>query len=187
MRVLLIGQDAATAASVKMMLIGGNIFCDTTDLGDHRLKLSKPHDYDVILVDLRVPNINVYRVLRQLRRARVRTPVVILSGLAELDHRIKDLGFDEDDFVSALCDRGELIAQGRAAFVPAMGRIHKNEETMTGRRRAARSGGWRRRLLRRVVLRARGTRCPRAAPSQRSALRTTEACRSRPSSTRPAL
>jgi len=114
MRVLLIGQDAATATSVKQMLIKGNIFCDTRDLGDDRLELSKPNDYDVILVDLRVPNLNGYRVLRQLRRARVRTPVLILSGLAELDHRIKDLGLDDDNFVSALRDSGELIARIQA-------------------------------------------------------------------------
>jgi two-component system, cell cycle response regulator CtrA len=114
MRVLLIGQDAATAARVKMMLIGGNFFCDTTDLGDDRVKLSKLHEYDVILLDLRVPNINGYRVLRQLRRAHLRTPVLILSGLAELDPRIKDLGFDDDDFVSAPLDRGELIARIQA-------------------------------------------------------------------------
>jgi two-component system cell cycle response regulator CtrA len=115
MRVLLIGQDAATGASVKMMLTRENNFiCDTTDLGQHGLKIGKLHDYDVILLDLSVPNINGYEVLRRLRRERVRTPVLILSGHAELDPRIKDLGFSDDHFLTKLLDHGEVIARIQA-------------------------------------------------------------------------
>lgn len=110
MRVLLIGQDAATAASVKMMLMRENFICDTVDFSEGGVEVGKLHDYDVILLDLSVPNIDGYEVLRRLRRARVRTPVLILSGRAELDHRIKDLGFGDDDFLTKLLDHGELIA-----------------------------------------------------------------------------
>ena len=114
MRVLLIGQDVATAASVKMMLTRENFICDTTNLGQHCLKISKLHDYDVILLDLSVPDINGYQVLRRLRREPVRTPVLILSGHAELDPRIKDLGFGDDHFPTKHLDHGKLIARIQA-------------------------------------------------------------------------
>ena len=114
MHVLLIGQEVATGASVKMMLLEENFICDTTDLGEDRLEINKLRGYDVILFDLRAPNINAYEVLQRLRRARVHAPVLILSGLAELDHRIKDLGFGDDDLLTNLCDHHELLARIKA-------------------------------------------------------------------------
>ena len=97
MRVLLVEDDAQTAASIKMLLINENFICDTTDLGEDGLEVGKLYDYDIILLDLMLPDIDGYEVLRRLRAARVRTPILILSGLAELDHKIKGLGFGADD------------------------------------------------------------------------------------------
>src|SRR6516162_8351529 len=114
MRVLLIGQDVATVARVRMMLIRENFVCDTTDLRDDDLEISKLRGYDVILFDLSGPKINGYEVLRRLRRACVRAPVLILSGLAELDHRIKSLGFGDHDLLTNRCDHRELIARMKA-------------------------------------------------------------------------
>jgi two-component system, cell cycle response regulator CtrA len=114
MRVLLIGQDVATAASVRMMLIRENFICDTTDLSEDGLEISKLRGYDVILFDLSRPNINGYEVLRRLRSACVRAPVLILSGLTGLDHKIKGLGFGDDDHLTNLSDHRELITRIKA-------------------------------------------------------------------------
>jgi two-component system cell cycle response regulator CtrA len=114
MRVLLIRQDVATAANIKTMLIRENFICDTTDLGNDGLDISKLRGYDVILFDLSVPNINGYEVLRRLRRECARTPVLILSGLTGLDDKIKGLGFGDDDHLTNLCDHRELIARIKA-------------------------------------------------------------------------
>jgi two-component system cell cycle response regulator CtrA len=78
------------------------------------LEISKLRNYDVILLDLRVPNPNGYEVLRQLRKARVQAPVLILSGLAEVDHTIKGLGFGDDDLLTNLCDHRQLITRIQA-------------------------------------------------------------------------
>ena len=83
MRVLLVEDDATTAAGIKMMLGKENFICDTTDLGEDGLEIGKLYDYDIILLDLMLPDIDGYEVLRRLRVARVRTPILILSGLAE--------------------------------------------------------------------------------------------------------
>jgi CheY-like chemotaxis protein len=84
---LLVEDDATTAAGIKMMLGKENFICDTTDLGEDGLEIGKLYDYDIILLDLMLPDIDGYEVLRRLRAARVRTPILILSGLAELDQR----------------------------------------------------------------------------------------------------
>jgi two-component system, cell cycle response regulator CtrA len=114
MRVLLIGQNVATAASAKTILIRENFICDMTDLDDDGLEISKVHRYDVILFDLSKPNINAYEVLRRLRRTCVGDSVLILSGRAELDHRIKGLGFRDNDLLTDLSDHRELIARIKA-------------------------------------------------------------------------
>jgi two-component system cell cycle response regulator CtrA len=114
MRVLLVEDDAATAASIEIMLRKENFVCDTTDLGEDGLEIGKLYDYDIILLDLMLPDIDGYEVLRRLRAARVQTPILILSGLGELDHKIKGLGFGADDFLTKPFDKRELIARIQA-------------------------------------------------------------------------
>jgi len=52
-----------------------------------------------------------YDVLKSLRAAKVETPILILSGLAELDNKIKGLGFGADDYLTKPFDKRELIAR----------------------------------------------------------------------------
>ena len=114
MRVLLIGQNGATPASVKAMLIKEKFVCDTADLSLDGLEIGSL-DYDVVLLDLSTRNANGYDVLRRLRsNAHVRTPVLILLGLAELDHRIKGLGFGDGDVLRNLFDHRQMIARIQA-------------------------------------------------------------------------
>jgi DNA-binding response OmpR family regulator len=114
MRVLLVEEDATTAAGIKMMLGKENFVCDTIDLGEDGLEIGKIRDYDIILLDLMLPDIDGYEVLRRLRSARVRIPILILSGLAELDHKIKGLGFGADDLLTKPFDPRELVARIQA-------------------------------------------------------------------------
>src|SRR5438309_981848 len=91
MRVLLVEDDAATSASIEMMLKKESFICDTTDLGEDGLEIGKLYDYDIIILDLLLPDMDGYEVLRRLRAARVRTPILILSGLGEPEHKIIDV------------------------------------------------------------------------------------------------
>jgi two-component system, cell cycle response regulator CtrA len=131
MRVLLIEDDSATAASIEMMLRSEGFICDTTDLGEDGLEIGKLYDYDIIVLDLMLPDLDGYEVLRRLRAARVRTPILILSGLAELDHKIKGLGFGADDFLTKPFDRRELIARIQAIVRRAKG--HSESLIRTGK------------------------------------------------------
>ncbi len=131
MRVLLVEDDSATAASIEMMLRSEGFICDTTDLGEDGLEIGKLYDYDIIILDLMLPDSDGYEVLRRLRAARVRTPILILSGLCELDHKIKGLGFGADDFLTKPFDRRELIARIQAIVRRAKG--HSESVIRTGK------------------------------------------------------
>ena len=82
MRVLLIEDDSATAQSIELMLKSESFNVYTTDLGEEGIDLGKIYDYDLILLDLNLPDMSGFEVLRSLRVSKVKTPILILSGLA---------------------------------------------------------------------------------------------------------
>src|SRR5258706_9879064 len=131
MRVLLVEDDAPTAASIELMLRSEGFICDTTDLGEDGLEIGKLYDYDIIILDLMLPDIDGYEVLRRLRAARVRTPILILSGLGELDHKLKGLGFGAYDFLTKPFDRRELIA--RIQTIVRRSKGHSESTIRTGK------------------------------------------------------
>jgi two-component system cell cycle response regulator CtrA len=124
MRALLVEDDTATAKSIALMLKSEGIICDTTDLGEDGLEIGKLYDYDIIILDLMLPDIDGYEVLRRFRAARVKTPILILSGLDELDSKIKGLGFGADDYLTKPFDKRELMARIHAIVRRAKGHSH---------------------------------------------------------------
>ena len=111
MRVLLIEDEPTTAKAIELMLTteGFNVYA--TDLGEEGLDLGKLYDYDIILLDLNLPDMHGYDVLKKLRVAKVQTPVLILSGIAEMDSKVRSFGFGADDYVTKPFHREELIAR----------------------------------------------------------------------------
>ena len=131
MRVLLVEDDASTAKSVELMLKSENFVVDQTDLGEEGLEIGKLYDYDIILLDLMLPDIDGYEVLRRLRAARVDTPILILSGLGGLDNKLKGLGFGADDYLTKPFDKRELIARIQAIVRRSKG--HSDSVIRTGK------------------------------------------------------
>jgi two-component system cell cycle response regulator CtrA len=131
MRVLLVEDDSSTAKSIELMLRSENFIVDATDLGEDGLEIGKLYDYDIILLDLMLPDIDGYEVLRRLRAARVDTPILILSGLGELDNKLKGLGFGADDYLTKPFDKRELIARIQAIVRRSKG--HSDSVIRTGK------------------------------------------------------
>ena len=131
MRVLLIEDDPTTAKSIELMLgtEGFNVY--TTDLGEEGLDLGKLYDYDIILLDLNLPDMHGYDVLKKLRTAKVSTPVLILSGIGEMDSKVRALGFGADDYVTKPFHRDELVARIHAIVRRSKG--HSQSVIRTGK------------------------------------------------------
>ncbi len=96
------------------MLKAEDMVVDLADLGEDGLEIGKLYDYDLIILDIMLPDMDGYEVLRRLRDSRVTTPVLILSGLSEMDDKIKGLGFGADDYLTKPFDRRELLARVQA-------------------------------------------------------------------------
>ena len=140
MRVLLVEDDPTTCKSIEMMLVQANLNVYTTDLGEEGIDLAKLYDYDLILLDLGLPDMNGHEVLRQLRMARVATPIIILTGEDDTDNKLKGFGFGADDYLTKPFHRDELVARihaiirrskGHAQSVVRTGKIHVNLDAKT--------------------------------------------------------
>jgi two-component system cell cycle response regulator CtrA len=131
MRVLLVEDDPTTAKSIEMMLNSAGMVVDSTDLGEDGLEIGKLYDYDIIVLDLMLPDIDGMEVLRRLRDARVQTPVLILSGLSESEQKVKGLGTGADDYLTKPFNKEELLARIQAIVRRSKG--HAQSVIDTGR------------------------------------------------------
>ena len=114
MRILLVEDDPTTAQSIELMLKSSGMVVDTTGLGEDGLEISRLYDYDLIVLDIMLPDIDGYEFLRRLRSARTETPVLILSGLGESEQKVKGLGVGADDYLTKPFDKDELVARIQA-------------------------------------------------------------------------
>ncbi len=140
MRVLLVEDDPTTSKSIELMLTHANLNVYATDLGEEGIDLAKLYDYDLILLDLNLPDMNGHEVLRQLRLARIETPILILSGDDDTESKLKGFGFGADDYLTKPFHREELVARihaiirrskGHAQSIIKTGRIAVNLDAKT--------------------------------------------------------
>ena len=130
MRVLLIEDDSATAQSIELMLKCESFDVCTTDFGKEGVDLGKLYDYDIILLDLNLPDMPGFEVLRSLRVSKVKTPILILSGLADIEDKVSGLGYGADDYMTKPFHRDELVARIHAIVRRSKG--HAQSVIQTG-------------------------------------------------------
>ena len=131
MRLLLVEDDPTTSRSIELMLTHANLNVYCTDLGEDGIDLAKLYDYDLILLDLNLPDMSGHDVLRQLRLARIDTPILILSGSDDTDNKIKGFGFGADDYMTKPFHREELVARIHAIIRRSKG--HAQSIIRTGK------------------------------------------------------
>ena len=140
MRILLVEDDATTSRSIELMLTHANLNVYCTDLGEEGIDLAKLYDYDLILLDLGLPDMNGHEVLRQLRLAKVETPILILTGSDDTENKIRSFGFGADDYLTKPFHREELVARihaiirrskGHAQSIIRTGKIAVNLDAKT--------------------------------------------------------
>jgi len=131
MRVLLIEDDQSTAQSIEQALRSEGSICDRTDLGEDGLEIGKLYDYDIVILDLMLPDMDGLDVLRRLRASQITTPILILSGLNDTEDKVRGLGLGADDYLTKPFNRTELMARINAIVRRSRG--HSNSVIQTGR------------------------------------------------------
>jgi two-component system cell cycle response regulator CtrA len=129
-RVLLVEDDKETSQSIDLMLKTEGLNVYTTERGEEGIDLAKMYDYDIILLDLNLPDMPGYEVLRSLQMARVAIPILILSGLASIEDKVRGLGLGADDYLPKPFHRDELVARIHAIVRRSKG--HAQSRITTG-------------------------------------------------------
>ncbi|MFD1881111.1 response regulator transcription factor CtrA [Paracoccus pacificus] len=131
MRILLVEDDPTTARSIELMLGHASYNVYSTDMGEEGIDLAKLYDYDLILLDLDLPDMSGMEVLRQIRMSRINTPILILTGSDDTESKLKGFGFGADDYMTKPFHREELVARIQAIIRRSKG--HAQAVIRTGK------------------------------------------------------
>ena len=114
MRALVIEDDPVSARLIEQALKTENMISEPADCGEDGIELAKLYDFDIIVLDLRLPDMEGYEVVRRLRAARVQTPVLILSGRSDPTDKVRGLMGGADDYLTKPFNKAELVARIQA-------------------------------------------------------------------------
>lgn len=131
MRALVVEDDPTSAKLIEVALKGEGIVYETTDSGEDAIELARHYDFDIIILDLRLPDIDGSEVVRRMRTAKVRTPVLILSGVDEQAEKVRIITGGADDYLTKPYDAAELLARVQAIVRRSKG--HSESIIRTGR------------------------------------------------------
>lgn len=114
MRALVVEQDGTVAHDLASALKGAGAIVDHVDRGEEAVELTRHYDYDIVLMELLLSDIEGYEVLRRMRISHIETPVIVVSGLSRPQAKIKAFALGADDFVIKPFDINELMARVQA-------------------------------------------------------------------------
>ena len=140
MHILLVEDNPVTSKSIELKLTaeGHNVFA--TDLGEDAIELAGLYDYDLVLLDLDLTDMEGLEVLRAVRAKKIRTPVIILTAAADVETKVKSLSAGADDFITKPFHKAELAARinavvrrsrGHSESIIRTGNIALNLDTRT--------------------------------------------------------
>jgi two-component system cell cycle response regulator CtrA len=129
--VLLIEDNKAVSEMIKLLLSGKGFNIAVADCGEDGIDLAKRYNYDIIVLDLQLPDISGLQVLRTLRSSTITTPVLVLSGNMVVDAKVKALGIGADDYLTKPFHKDELIARLHAVVRRSLG--HSETVIVTGK------------------------------------------------------
>jgi two-component system, cell cycle response regulator CtrA len=140
MKVLLIEDDNSTAKAVQAFLCAENIVCDLSENGSEAFEIGTVYNYDVIILDIGLPDVSGHDLLEKFRASSVRTPILVLSGLQSVQEKVRALGFGADDYMTKPFDSQELVvrlralsrrAEGHPSSIIKVGEIELNLDMQT--------------------------------------------------------
>ncbi len=115
MRVLLVEDDSVTSRAICLFLKADcSAVVDIVDTGEEALEMARHYDYDAVLLDLMLPDMEGLDALRRLRACGQATPVLVLTGLSRPQARVAAFNAGADDVMTKPFDRAELMARIKA-------------------------------------------------------------------------
>ena len=130
MRALVVEDDVVSQKLIRSALAPDGVVIEPTGYGEDAVELAKLYDFDIVLLDLTLPDLDGYDVIRRMRSAKVRTPVLILSGRLEVGDKVKTLSSGADDYVTKPFYPEELAARIQAVVRRSKG--HSESVIRTG-------------------------------------------------------
>lgn len=124
MRVLVVDDDMQTSKGLRDFFRSKGAAIDLAETGEDALDLARHYEYDLILLDVLLPDMEGYDVLRKLRSAKIGTPVLMMSGLARAQAKIKGLELGADDYITKPYEREEVLARANAVIRRSRGYSH---------------------------------------------------------------
>jgi two-component system copper resistance phosphate regulon response regulator CusR len=114
MRILIIEDEVNIADALKRALAEQHYSVDVADTGEDGLELAEVNDYDLLILDIMLPDINGWEVCRELRKNKFTTPILMLTALDTIENKIRGLDEGADDYLTKPFDLGELLARVRS-------------------------------------------------------------------------
>ncbi len=112
-RVLVVDDEVVMLSAIRQILLDAGFLVDTATEGESALALARKGSYDLILLDVRLPDMDGLAVCQTLRRESI-IPILILSGLGEYSSRVEGLQSGADDYLTKPFDSRELVARVKA-------------------------------------------------------------------------
>ncbi|MBA3287812.1 MAG: response regulator transcription factor [Acidimicrobiia bacterium] len=114
MRVLVVEDDRRMAAAIRRALRAAGVVADVASTGDDAQGMAATIPYDVIVLDVMLPDVDGFTVCRQLRDADVWTPIIIVTARDAVADRVRGLDVGADDYLTKPFSLEELLARLRA-------------------------------------------------------------------------
>lgn len=114
MHVLIIEDDKIANQNISLLLKRDRIIPESAYSGQEGMELIKLYDYDLIILDLILPDIKGIEILKQIRQMNLNTPVLILSGINQTDKKVECFNAGADDYLTKPYERIELLARIKA-------------------------------------------------------------------------
>lgn len=114
MRILVVEDDEAAARGTAMVLKSSGAVVDLADSGEEALGLVRYYDYDIVILDLMLPDMIGSDVVRRMRSSKIAVPIMICSSQTASTQRVQLLSYGADDFITKPFDSLELLERARA-------------------------------------------------------------------------
>jgi DNA-binding response OmpR family regulator len=108
---LLVEDDAALVRTLTDLLASKSYLVESVKDGDEALERASQGGFDLIILDVMLPNKDGFEICRTLRRRAVRTPIIMLTARGQVEDKVSGLKLGADDYLAKPFDPSELLAR----------------------------------------------------------------------------